>query len=371
MKRVLHIVSALERGGAEMMIMNIYRRINHRELQFDFVSHGLQEGEFEAEIRNLGGRIYRINSLGRAGPVAYIKNLISIIRGGRYEAIHVHTDFQGGVVAFAAFLAGVKIRICHSHCTSWNRGKHGIQAVGLQALKGMTQLFANQYCACSQEAGRFLFGSNYQKMNILNNTIDVASYQSLKEVDRQLGRAKLGIPEENIVIGHVGRFSESKNQAFILKLLHHLHQNGVKVSAIFIGEGPLKQKTEAEAERLGLAELVHFPGIQEDVPKWMYLFDVFVFPSLFEGFGIAVLEAQCAGTPCIVSDGVPAAVDVGLGLVTNLSLDGPIHKWTEAISGAAAQQRLSLPVIHEYYLQNSFDIEHSVRQWEELYMSAG
>jgi len=171
------------------------------------------------------------------------------------------------------------------------------------------------------------------------------------------------------VIGHVGRFSESKNQLFILKLLHCLHQNGVKATAILVGDGPLKQKTEAEAERLGLADVVHFPGIRGDVPKWMYLFDVFVFPSLFEGFGIAALEAQCAGTPCIVSDGVPTTVDVGLGLVTNLSLEESIHKWTEVIRGAAAQQRLSLSVIHEFLFQNGFDVEHSVRQWEELYMS--
>lgn len=370
MRRVLHVVSALERGGAEMMIMDVYRRIDYEELQFDFVSHGLKEGEFEAEVRELGGKVFRINSLGRAGPATYIKTLVSIMKNGHYDAVHVHTDFQGGVVAFAAFLSNVKIRICHSHCTGWNRGEHGIEALGLQALKGMVHVFANQYCACSDEAGRFLFGERSRKLKILNNTVDVRGYQSLNEKDRQVEREIIGIPSEDLIIGHVGRFSESKNQSFILNLLQHLHHKGVKASAIFIGDGPLKQETETEAERLGVTKSVHFLGIRTDIPKWMYLFDVFIFPSLFEGFGIAALEAQCAGTPCIVSDRVPAAVDTGLGLVTYLGLEEPIQKWTDAIIEVTSQKKTSLSGIHEHFLQNGFDVESGVPQWAKLYMSA-
>lgn len=370
MRRVLHVVSALERGGAEMMIMDVYRRIDHGELQFDFVSHGLKEGEFEAEIRQLGGKVFRITSLGRAGPALYIKTLVSIMKDGQYDAVHVHTDFQGGVVAFAAFLSKVKIRICHSHCTSWNRREYGMQALGLKALKGMIHMFANQYCACSGEAGRFLFGENFRDLKIMNNTVDITSYQSLNEVDRQVERKKMGIPLEDLIIGHVGRFSESKNQSFILSLLQHLHHRGVKASAIFVGDGPLKQEIEIEAERLGVEKSVHFLGIQPDIPKWMYLFDVFVFPSLFEGFGIAALEAQCAGTPCIVSDRVPAAVDTGVGLVTYLGLEEPIENWADAIMDTASLQKPSLSGIHDQFLQNGFDVENSVRQWAKLYMSA-
>ena len=371
MKRILHVVSALEIGGAEITIMDIYRRINHEELQFDFVSHGLKEGEFEEEIRKLGGRVYRIDSLGRAGPTSYIKKLVAIMKSDHYEAVHVHTDFQGGVVAMAACMAKIKIRICHSHCTSWNRSEKGLQALGLQALKGMIHIFANHYCACSHEAGRFLFGENSRKLNIMHNTVNVKSYQSLNEIDRQLERNKLGIEREELVIGHVGRFSESKNQVFLLKIIQHFHEKGIKARAILIGDGSLKEEVETEAKKLGIAKSIYFAGVREDIPKWMYLFDVFVFPSLFEGFGIAALEAQCAGTPCIVSDRVPAVVDTGLGLVTYLGLEEPIHKWAKMIITSANLSKPSLPEIHEHFFLNGFHVEESVRQWEKLYLSAG
>ena len=371
MKRVLHVVSALEVGGAEIMIMDIYRRINHEELQFDFVSHGLKEGEFEEEIRRLGGRVFRINSLGRAGPAAYIKKMVAIMSSGRYDAVHIHTDFQGGVVALAACLAKVKIRICHSHSSSWNRSGRGMQALGLHVLKGMIRLFANQYCACSKEAGHFLFSGNSPSLKILHNTINVKSYQFLNEVDRELERKKYGIQRDEVVIGHVGRFSESKNQSFLLKIIQKLQQNGVKVRAILIGDGPLKKKVEREASKLNVDKYVHFAGIQADIPRWMYLFDVFLFPSLFEGFGITVLEAQCAGTPCVVSNRVPTAIDTGLGLVSFMDLEDPIDKWAETIIATIKLSKPTLPEIHEHFLQNGLNIEDSVWQWEKLYLSAG
>ena len=371
MKRILHVVSALEVGGAEMMIMDIYRRINHDEWQFDFVSHGLKEGEFEPEVRKLGGRVFRITSLGMAGPIVYIKQLVKIMKNGHYEAVHIHTDFQGGIVALAACLAKVKIRICHSHSTNWNRDGRGVQELGLRALKKLIYLFANQYCACSQEAGHFLFGEKSKKLHILHNAVHVGNYQSLGEVNRQSERKMLGIHPDDLIIGHVGRFSESKNQVFILKLVQHLRHQGVKATAILVGDGPLKRTVEIEAERLGISESVLFPGIRSDIPYWMHLFDVFAFPSLFEGFGIAALEAQCAGTSCVVSDRVPVAVDTGLGLLTYLKLEEPIQKWADAMIKSSAIPRPNLSEIHKHFLQNGFDIENSVKQWEKLYMRTG
>ena len=274
-------------------------------------------------------------------------------------------------MALAACLAKVKVRICHSHSTNWNRDGRGVQELGLRTLKKLIRMFANQYCACSQEAGHFLFGENSKKLHILHNAVHVGNYQSLGKVNRQAERKKLGIHPDNLIIGHVGRFSESKNQVFILKLVQHLRQQGVKATAILVGDGPLKQTVEIEAERLGISESILFPGIRSDIPYWMHLFDVFAFPSLFEGFGIAALEAQCAGTSCVVSDRVPVAVDTGLGLLTYLKLEEPIQKWADAIIESAAIPKPNLSEIHKHFLRNGFDIENSVKQWEKLYMRTG
>ena len=121
-KRVLHIVSAMDRGGAEALLMNVYRNIDREMVQFDFVSHKSEESDYDKEIIALGGTIHRISSLGQLGPLAYMKELVKVMSSNRYVAAHAHTDYQGGFVAIAAKIAGIKIRICHSHSNNWPMG---------------------------------------------------------------------------------------------------------------------------------------------------------------------------------------------------------------------------------------------------------
>jgi glycosyltransferase EpsF len=118
-KRILHVVSAMNRGGAETLLMNVYRTLDRDKVQFDFVTHRQEICDYDLEIVSMGGKIFRISSLGELGPSSYIKTLRDIIKNGFYKAVHSHTDYQAGFSALAARLAGVNKRVCHAHTNKW------------------------------------------------------------------------------------------------------------------------------------------------------------------------------------------------------------------------------------------------------------
>lgn len=369
-KRILHIVSAMERGGAETLIMNIYRNIDRSKLQFDFVTHSPQKGDYEAEIAELGGKIYKVSSLGQLGPYSYVKELKKIMANYPYEAVHAHTDYQSGFPALAAKLAGIRNRICHSHSTNWPKGNTGLHKISLDILRSIIKYSATNYCSCSIEAANFLFGEKAAqtgKVSILKNGINITEFTNLQINNRESVLKELNLSEDTKLLGHVGKFSDSKNQIFILKILKKLIENNKNFVALLVGDGPLKDRIEEEAEKLGVQNHVRFLGVRRDIPRLMNAFDVFIFPSKFEGFGIVAIEAQCSGTPCVLSDTIPEITDIGLGLTSFLSLNDPLDCWCEQINSALQLKSPSKDLIINIMSKKGFNIESNVRDWLELY----
>jgi len=368
-ERVLHIVSTMDRGGAETLIMNVYRNLDRSKLQFDFVTHGAGQGAFDEEIRRLGGKVFYIPSLGGVGPISYVRKLTKIMESNSYIAVHSHTDYQSGFPALAAKLAGIPHRICHSHSTNWPMNN---SFKGKQLLKGLQKLIkfsATHYCSCSQEAGAFLFGEKAVENNhvtILKNGIDLSQY--LDETITKTGVIReLGLNEDAKIIGHVGKFSKSKNQQFILKILKELVTRDECYIALLIGDGPLKENIEREAESIGISNNIRFLGVRSDIPRLMKAFDVFVFPSIFEGFGIVTIEAQISGTPCILSDSVPKSTDMGLGLAKFLNLDEDPNKWGEEIEKAIEMQKPGKDIRVRALSEKGFSIQQNIEEWKKLY----
>ncbi|MDN4526731.1 glycosyltransferase family 1 protein [Fictibacillus fluitans] len=370
-KRVLHIVSSMDRGGAETLIMNVYRNIDRTKVQFDFVTHNSLKGEYDDEIKSLGGFIYSIPSLGSSGPFMYIKNLVRIMRDHRYVAIHAHTDYQSGFPALAARLSGIKKRISHSHSTGWPRGKSIKERIALKLLQSTIKASANQYCSCSIEAARFLYGEHSLKRNkvsILKNGIDLKPFESLnRKESRSSVIQELQLTADVKILGHVGRFSASKNQAFILNILEQLVREDKKWVVLFIGNGPLQKEVEEKAEKMNLLSNIKFLGVRTDVSRLMNAMDVFLFPSKFEGFGIAALEAQCAGTPCVLSDAVPRSTEMGMGLVSYLNLNAEISSWTQAVNEALMVHRPRREMISKSITNQGYSITGNLPAWMELY----
>ncbi|KAB7708169.1 glycosyltransferase [Bacillus aerolatus] len=371
-KRVLHIVSSMGRGGAETLIMNIYRNIDRMKVQFDFVTHSHGKGDYDDEIKSMGGKIYSIPSLGTAGPINYVKRLKDVMSANDYAAVHAHTDYQSGFPALAAKMCGIEHRICHSHSNNWLKQNGLKERFMLKTLQAVIKFSATRFCSCSEEAAGFLFGKSAimnNKVDILKNGIDMSQYThsdpgtgSRKSVLKELHLA-----EETKIIGHVGRFSESKNHLFILKILKSIAEEDSRFVAILIGDGPLRETIEKEAEKLGLIKHIRFLGVRTDIPRLMNAFDVFLFPSLFEGFGIVMLEAQSSGIPCVASSSVPSSTDMGLGLVKYLNLDDHMDQWRDSIKAAIFIERPNKNLIIKNISELGFNIQESLNDWLRLY----
>ncbi|MEG7355765.1 glycosyltransferase family 1 protein [Bacillus vallismortis] len=360
-KRVLHVLSGMNRGGAETMVMNLYRKMDRSKVQFDFLTYRNDPCAFDEEILSLGGRLFYVPSIGQSNPLTFVRNVRhTITENGPFSAVHAHTDFQTGFIALAARLAGVPVRVCHSHNTSWKTGFNWKDRLQLMVFRRLILANATALCACGEDAGKFLFGpSNMERVHLLPNGIDLDLFAPNVQWDDEEKTAR-GIAVDRLIIGHVARFHEVKNHAFLLKLAAHLKDRGVRFQLVLAGDGPLREKMEEEARRQNLLSDVLFLGTEDNIHELMRTFDVFVMPSLYEGLPVVLVEAQASGLPCIISDTITEKVDAGLGLVTRLNLSEPIGIWAETIARAAAAGRPKRELIKETLAELGYDAQQNV-----------
>lgn len=369
-QRVLHVLSGMNRGGAETMVMNLYRKMDRSKVQFDFLTYRNDPCAYDEEILSLGGRLFYVPSIGQSNPLTFVKNVRNTIKeNGPFSAVHAHTDFQTGFIALAARLAGVQVRVCHSHNTSWKTGFNWKDRLQLMVFRRLILAYATELCACGEDAGRFLFGrSNMERkrVHLLPNGIDLDLFSPAGQAADDEKKAR-GIASDRLIIGHVARFHEVKNHAFLLKLAVHLKKRGVRFQMVLAGDGPLREQMEEEAQRLNLLSDVLFLGTEEHIHELMRTFDVFVMPSLYEGLPVVLVEAQASGLPCIISDTITEKVDTGLGLVKRVSLSKPMDIWAETIVRAAAAGRPKQELVKDTLAKLGYDARRNVGALMNLY----
>lgn len=303
-RRVLHVIGAMDRGGAETLIMNVYRHIDRSILQFDFLVHETRECDFDSEIRALGGSIFSIDRLNGINTVSYIKQCRDFFRTHHnYCAVHVHIGSSACFVIKEAKKFGL-FCIAHSHNT--NPGL-SLFEIGFRLFSYPTRYIADYYLACSREAGVDRFGNSVvtsNRFSVLNNGIDVKRYKFSSKLRSSI-RRDLGIAPEQKAICHIGRFSDEKNHEFLLKAFAKCGGGKFDGRLFLIGRGPLRNDMEHLAAELNIRDKVVFLGVRSDVPDLLMAMDLFVFPSKWEGLGIAAIEAQASGLPCILSPALP------------------------------------------------------------------
>ena len=332
-RRVLHIISSTMRAGVAVMVMNLYRELDREMIQFDFVAHDLGNDDFGAEIERLGGRVFRIPFLSETGMPGFIRQIRQIIEThGPYAAVHAHTDYQAGFSAMAAKQAGVPIRICHAH--SDTRYIHSpLFVLKKQLGRMLINRNATQRCACSRNAGLSTFGQRAVDdglVTIIPNGIDLSSFSDCPpDVKPALRRACRADANARIV-GCIGRLSPEKNPGFVLDIAAAAHKSGLNIRFVYIGTGVMLNELSQRTDQMGLADIVFFLGVRDDVPQLLQCLDLVVVPSYTEGMPLAVLEAQAAGTPALVSSGVPDEADMKLGLFHALPLSSGASAWTAA-----------------------------------------
>ena len=330
--RVLEIVTDMRRGGLETMLMNYYRHIDRDLVQFDFLVHRDFRADYDDEIESLGGKIYRLPRLVPWSP-SYHKALDKFFaEHTEYRIVHVHQDCLSSVILKAAEKRGIPVRIAHSHNS--NQDKNLKYFVKLYYRRQIPQ-YATHLFSCGQAAGEWMFqGAPFE---ILNNAIDARQYQFDPTRARQK-RLELGIPEGGFVMGHVGRFSPQKNHDFLLDIFAEVHRQQKNAFLLLVGDGSLRLDVEKKVHSLELNSNVIFTGVRNDVPDLMQAMDVFVFPSLYEGLPVTMIEAQAAGLPCFISDKVPLECKI-TDLVTQIPLQAPAEQWAEQILSAHHLER--------------------------------
>ncbi len=368
--KVLHCVGKMNCGGAETMVMNLYRQIDRNKVNFNFLVHTQEKGYYDDEILELGGRIYHIGSQGSLGIRGYIHTLTRFLKEeGHFDVVHSHMDWQGGFIALAAKRAGVRKVIVHAH-TSKLMNKHIIYKFLLLIQKLCIARYATDYLACSKSAEHFLFYKGLcpkEKRIIFPNAIDLLAYQA---IDRKAVRKELQIEEHTLLIGHIGSFSSFKNQLFLIKIAKKLQEDCLDFKMLLIGGGQENYKKQViqVIRDNQLQERVEVLDVRNDIPCMMYALDLFVLPSLFEGLGIVAIEAQAAGTPCIVSEGVPKDIDMGLGLVSWVSLERE-DKWIEKIEKMGIKEKVDEEICYQAITQKGYNILESTKQIQDLYTS--
>ena len=330
--RVLHVVTYMGRGGLETMIMNCYRHIDRDKIQFDFLVHRDFKSDYDDEIEAMGGKIYRLPRL-----VPWSRSYHRALNGffaahPEYKIVHVHQDCLSSIILKAAQQQGVKVRIAHSPSSSQDKN---LKYLVKWYYKQFIPKFATDLFACGREAGDWMFGG--ASYRILNNAIDVARYSYRADVKQQT-REQLGIAQDALVVGHVGRFHPVKNHAFLLDVFCELKKQVSDAVLVLVGDGPLRPEIEKKTAELGLSDSVIFMGVRSDVPELMQAMDVFVFPSLYEGIPVTLIEAQTAGLPCCVSDGVPQEAAI-TKLVQFKGLDASAEEWAAWVLNRASEPR--------------------------------
>ena len=367
MIKILHFVHALTRGGGlANFIMNYYRNIDRTKVQFDFIYFREVENSFISEIESLGGRCYKFTE--PSSNLKFIKEAKTFFmeHKNEYTAIHCHALFATATYGPIAKKHGIKHVISHAHSTIY--GKGFVRQIRNYIIIRLTRIIATDKMACSKQSAEFMYGKKaveLGKVAVINNAIDCNKYIFDEEIRNQV-RSELGIGNE-LVLGHVGGFSATKNHTFILDVLAQVVKQKPDTKMMFIGGGGLasgstysmiKEKTHT----LGLDNNVLFLGVRTDVNRLLMAMDVFLFPSVFEGLPISLVEAQASGLRCIVSSNVTNEVNIGLCEFLDLS---KIEFWCNAIM----QESHHRENVQVKLKSRGFDVNEESRILQNMYLS--
>lgn len=325
--RVLQVIGGLNRGGAETMVMNLYRAIDKNRVQFDFVIHNEKENAYCEEIKSMGGQIFVFPKFRFSDVLGYQRYWDDFLNEHpEYKIVHSHVRSYATFIFAVAHKHGLKT-IIHSHSTSNGSGMKGFLKTMLQyPLRYQSDYFFS----CSSEAGKWLFGEKVTKQPnymFIKNAIDTEKYR-FNSVTRNACRDKMNL-NGKIVYGHVGRLSEPKNHKFLLEIFKDLRRDNDRAVLLIVGEGSYRTAIEEQIKQLELTDSVILTGARDDIPELLQAMDVFLFPSLWEGLPVTVIEAQSTGLPCLVSDKVTTEVAVSEA-VMYLPIDCGVNCWVEA-----------------------------------------
>ena len=362
LQRVLQVVGKMDRAGAETMLMNLYRNIDHSQIQFDFVTFTDQEADYDAEIIELGGRIIPILA---NNPIERMLKLHRFLKNNpEYKIVHAHMLLSNAFHLLAAKGAGIKHRISHSHNTR-NGQSNGIKKIYEKWAYITNKRMATYKIACGKLAAQYLFGTTKDVL-ILPNAVNVDNMITKASNSRDYMNKTFN--DDGLKIIQVGRLNEVKNHQFSLQIAEELKKRNIDFTMYFVGQGPLEESLKATVDDKNLTDQVRFLGVRSDITEIMAGSDYMIMPSLHEGFPVVLVESQATGLNALVSDQVSKEVDLGLELVEFLSLDS-VENWVERLLEFRKYKSCKKVDIVDSLKYQGFDALTNAQKLSQIYKS--
>ena len=361
--RIPQIVGKWLGGGIEAVVISEYLAMDKSKIQFDFICDEDSTNIPYDLIEKNGGRVIIIPPYQKA--FKYHKELKKVLKENNYKIVHSHISTMSVFSLFAAKCAGVPVRIAHSHSTTNKKEKK--KNLMKQVLRPFSKVFATNYMCCSELAGRWLFGNKeYDKGNVylLNNAIDLDKFK-YNESLRKKKRKELGIKDDTLVIGHLGRFVAQKNHTFLIDIFNEIHKKNNASILLLAGQGPLMEDIKNKVKDLNLEDSVKFLGQRNDANELYQAFDVFLLPSLYEGLPVVGVEAQAAGLLCYLSDDMTKETKV-LDITKFMSLNDTPEEWAKNILDDVKKYK-RIDTSKEMTAKN-FNIKEEAKKLEKYYL---
>ncbi len=362
--RIPQIVGKWLGGGIEAVVISEYLAMDKSKIQFDFICDEDSTNIPYDLIEKNGGRVIIIPPYQKA--FKYHKELKKVLKENNYKIVHSHISTMSVFSLFAAKCAGVPVRIAHSHSTTNKKEKK--KNLMKQVLRPFSKVFATNYMCCSELAGRWLFGDKeYDKGNVylLNNAIDLDKFKYDEKL-RKKKRKELGIKDDTLVIGHLGRFVAQKNHTFLIDIFNEIHKKNNNSILLLAGQGPLMEDIKNKVKDLNLDDSVKFLGQRNDANELYQAFDVFLLPSLYEGLPVVGVEAQAAGLLCYLSDDMTKETKV-LDITKFMSLNNTPEEWADNILDDVKKYK-RIDTSKEMTAKN-FNIKEEAKKLEEYYLN--
>ena len=365
------MINKFDMGGVETWLINVVQNLPQRGYHFDFFAISSEEALLEKDVIKQGCQVFR-GSKQRPTIFSIYNDLKKLIdRIGSYDAIHSHVHHFSGVIMLLGFFLKIPVRIVHSHSdTRFKEDSSGIlRRAYIVFMRMSVWLFATKGIGVSSSVAEDQFGSkwkNDKRWMILPCGVDFKRFDIPKDEGMKLA---LGIPLKAKVVGHVGRFDEPKNHDFLIKVFKCLVDQCDDVYLVLIGVGPLRQGIERKVRELSISNKVLFLGVRNDVPEILRsVVDVFLFPSLYEGLPLALVEAQLAGCFCVVADNISREVILNENQVMSLSLGESLSVWVSKVSYflLLAKEEESGRILSQY-VNSYYDLRSNMKRFLSVY----
>lgn len=357
--KILQIGMTPNKGGVENYVMNLYRKMNREDVQFDFIDwYGNENIAYSSEINALGGKIFKIDSR-RKSPISNSKQLRNIIKSNNYQYVYYNMNSLSNINGMKTVIKSSKTKlIVHSHTDNITHEKHItklLHSIHKNIMKNEIIRFA-----CSENAGNWMFGSS--EFRVIPNAIDTTNFK-FDEEKRRIYKEKFGLVSKR-VYGSVARLVHEKNPEHLINVFSEIHKRENNSALVIVGDGVLKSNLVEKVKKMGLEQEVLFLGMRDDISDLMQMMDTMIAPSIFEGFGISVLEAQSMGLRCYVSDVFNDEV-LQTPLIQKISLDKTAKEWAiEIIKDQNSHELLSRTSYSENIKKNGYDINQIASELE-------